>query len=77
MKWNSLTGHVIVNKETAVRACNACNKRLRKIQYLKNHIRAENVHTVIKYSAEKQTLNIATQIVSQCSYNRQYCFQRY
>ena len=35
-----------MNKEISVNSCNACNKTLRKIQYLKNHIRAENVHTV-------------------------------
>ena len=66
---------MINNKDTTEHTCNACNKTLRKIQYLKKHIRAENVHTVIKQSAEKQTLYNATQIVSQCSQNRQYCFQ--
>ena len=77
MKWILLARQMIMNKATTVHTCNACNKTLRKIQYLKKHIKAENVHTLIKKSAEKQTLNIATQIVSQCSYKRQYCFQRY
>ena len=48
MKWNCLARHIIMNKETAVHTCYACNKTLRKIQYLKKHIRAENVYTVIK-----------------------------
>ena len=36
-------GHMIMNKDTAVNTCNACNETLRKIQYLKKHIKAENV----------------------------------
>ena len=48
MKWNCLARHIIMNKETSVHTCNACNKTLREIKYLKKHIRAENVHTVIK-----------------------------
>ena len=62
MKWNCLARHIIMNKETAEHTCNACNKTLKKIQYLKKHIKAENVHTV-----EKLTFYSATQIVSQCS----------
>ena len=62
MKWKCLARHIIMNKETAVHTCNACNKTLRKIQYLKKHNRAEHVHTV-----EEQTFHSATQIVSHCS----------
>ena len=53
-----------MNKDTAVHTCYACNKTLRKIQYLEKHIKAESVDTVI---AERQTLYSGTQIVSQCS----------
>ena len=48
MKGNGLARHNIINKETSEHTCNACNTTLRKIQYLKKHIREENVLTVIK-----------------------------
>ena len=48
--------HVIMNKETALHACNACNKTFRTILYLRLHIKSEKGLTAIKQSAKKQTL---------------------
>ena len=51
---------MIMNKDTAVHTCNARNKTFRKMQYIKQHIKAENVLNTKKQSAMKQTLHSAT-----------------
>ena len=58
---------MIMNKDTTEHTCNACNTTFRKIQCLKYHIKAKDTHTSKKQPAEKQSLYIATKIVSLCS----------
>ena len=53
-------GHMIMNKNTAVHTCYACNKTFRQILYLILHIKSENGLTAMKQSAKKQTLQSAT-----------------
>ena len=52
-----------MNKDTSV-VCYACNTTFRKIQYIKQHIKAQNVPKLNFVQCHKQ-------IVSQCSQHRQ------
>ena len=42
-----------MNKDTGVDTCYACKITFKKIQYIKQNIKAENILTAIKLSAKK------------------------